>query len=172
MTAAPEALTPFTVVNRYGAEFDVAFVLDDQRTYSVRAPRAPREIPTDEMIAVRYVDDGGAIPVPLCAVFAAKSRGIAVLLDTLARAGARYALKDERPRPPPRGGEEGGGREVSGIVWPLTARALARMAAGDYLGYRFRGAAGCVRAIRPPDYATVDFWVEVNGAPFPVGGGD
>lgn len=162
---APEALTPFHVVNRYGVEFDFAFVLDDERTYSVRAPRAPREVPDDEMVVARYMASG--FPTPLCGVYANKSKGILVLLDSLARATARFALKDERPRG---GGEDL--REVSGITWPLTARSLSRIQAGDYLGYRFRGAAGCVRAIRPDHFATADFWVEVNGLKAPAGGGD
>ena len=36
----------------------------------------------------------------------------------------------------------------------------ARVAAGDYTGYRLRGAAGALRLIRAADYATASFWVE------------
>jgi hypothetical protein len=111
------------------------------------------------MWAVTYLADGRVLRYSLDVVYAAQSKGIGPSLAAIAKAYAMMLLKDEQ-------GEE---REelpaVSGIVWPYNFHAVNRIIAADYLGYRFRGAAGSVRQILPNDYATVDFWVEPVGIP-------
>jgi hypothetical protein len=154
----PKTLGPFTFTNRYGLTFTVSFTRSAYRGFTASPPGA-EQLVEHPMWAVTYLADGRVLRYSLDVVYAAQSKGIGPSLAAIAKAYAMMLLKDEQ-------GEE---REelpaVSGIVWPYNFHAVNRIIAADYLGYRFRGAAGSVRQIKPNDYATADFWVEPVGIP-------
>lgn len=147
MTIPPAALPEYTFTPGSGRAVTVRFERDAYRSYSAPIPRLGG---VEAMLAVRYVDALGYMGDPLCLVYADRCGNILTTLDLVARALVRYQAT-RRLGP------------YSGISWPLSTRALARLAAGDYLGFRLRGGAGFVRPIRSADYATADFYVEPNG---------
>lgn len=155
VTPPPAALPDYIFTPRTGRAITVRFERDAYRGYNATIPRLGGN---EAMVAVRYVDALGFMSDPLCLVYANRSGKIGTTLDLIARALVRYEATVGPGAPP-------------GISWPLSARALARLAAGDYLGFRLRGGAGIVRPIRAADYATAAFYVEPNGVKAGGGGG-
>jgi hypothetical protein len=163
----PMTLGPFTFTNRYGLTFTVSFTRSAYRGFTASPPGAGGQV-LHPMWAVTYYADERVLRYSLDVVYAAQSKGIGPALGAIAKAYAMGLLKDEQGEEMQKireEEEEEEPSEVSGIVWPYNFNAVICILAADYLGYRFRGAAGAVRQILPNDYGTVDFWVEPVGIP-------